>query len=378
MMALNLRAPALLQEIPAPEAIESPLPGGLANVVRFFLNFPQPLQIAGVVVGAMLALVVAVVLWRRRVSVWTWLTTRPRVAYASAGGLGAILVVSGAGAGLWGWNYVQHDNGFCTGCHVMGPAFVKFTESEHSQLECHDCHTQPISASMRQLYLWVLERPEDIGEHAPVATEVCARCHIQDDADETWEAIAATQGHQVHLTSDDPALATVQCVTCHAPEVHRFAPAEATCAQSGCHLPAETNIVLGGMAGSETTMHCLGCHQYTAPAVAEGQLGAGGIVPPLEACGSCHAMAPIVAEFMPGDDPHQAVCGACHNPHTQITPAAAFTSCTSAGCHTDPGALTPFHRGLHDDVANDCSVCHTAHGWVVEGNDCRSCHTDLS
>jgi hypothetical protein len=378
MMALSLRVSALLQEIPVPEAIESPLPGGLASVVRFFLNFPQPLQIAGVVVGAMLALVVSVVLWRRRAAVWTWLTTRPRVAYAWAGGLGAILVVSGAGAGLLGWNYVQHDNGFCTGCHVMGPAFVKFTQSEHSQLECHDCHTQPISASARQLYLWVLERPEDIGEHAPVATEVCARCHIQDDPEETWQAIAATQGHQVHLTSDDSALANVQCVTCHAPALHRFAPAEATCAQSGCHLPAETNIVLGAMAGSETTMHCLGCHQYTAPAVADGQIGAGGIVPPLEACGGCHGMQPIIAEFMPGNDPHQAVCGACHNPHNQTTPAAALETCASAGCHSDPEALTPFHRGLHEGVVENCATCHSAHDFVADGADCRSCHTDLS
>lgn len=365
----------MMQEIPAPEAIESPLPGGLARLVRFFLNFPQPLQIAGVVVGAVVALVVVVLLWRRRAGLITWARTRPRIVYAWAGGVGAALVVVGGSAGFMGWHYVQHDNGFCTGCHVMGPAFVKFTESEHSQLECHDCHQQPLTASMRQLYLWVLERPEDIGEHAPLRTEVCARCHVQEDASETWEAIAATQGHQVHLMSDSSALAEVQCLTCHAPELHRFAPAEATCAQSGCHLPAETNIVLGRMAGAETTMHCLGCHQYTAPVVAEGEIGAGGITPPIQACGGCHEMAPIVAEFMPGADPHNAVCGACHNPHTQTTPQAALATCTSAGCHADPAALTPFHRGIHVDVLGDCTTCHTAHTWEVDASDCVGCHT---
>jgi hypothetical protein len=277
-----------------------------------------------------------------------------------------------------GWSYVQHDNGFCTGCHVMGPAFVKFTESEHSELECHDCHQQPLTASLRQLYLWVLERPHEIGEHAPVASEVCARCHIQEDASETWEAIAATQGHQVHLESDSAALADVQCVTCHAREVHRFAPAEETCAMSGCHLPEHTRIVLGEMAGSETTLHCLGCHQYTAPLVPAGEIGEGGITPPIGACGGCHEMAPIIAEFMPGADPHRAVCGACHNPHTQVTPAAAFESCTSAGCHADPASLTPFHRGLHAGALEQCSTCHTAHGWVVDASDCRGCHTELS
>jgi hypothetical protein len=368
----------LAQEIPAPESLESPLPGGLASMVRFFMNFPQPLQIAGVVVGAVGALAVVAIAWRRRVAITSWLRTRPRLFYAWAGGVGAALVVLGGTAGAMSWHYVQHDNGFCTGCHVMGPAFVKFTESEHSQLECHDCHQQPITASMRQMYLWVLERPEEIGEHAPVETAVCARCHILEDASETWEAIAATQGHDVHLTSDSSALADVQCLTCHAPELHRFAPAETTCAQSGCHLPAETSIVLGEMASAETAMHCLSCHQYTAPVVPAGEIGAGGITPPIQACSGCHEMRAIIEEFMPGTDPHQAVCGACHNPHTQTTPEAAFETCTSAGCHADPASLTPFHRGLHAGAMEQCATCHTAHGWVVDAADCRSCHTDLS
>jgi hypothetical protein len=358
--------------------LESPLPGGLASVVRFFLDFPQPLQIAGLVVAAIAVLVGAVFAWRWRAEIASWLATRPRAAYAWAAGIGGALVVAAAGAGVWGWNYVQHDNGFCTGCHVMGPAFVKFTESEHSQLECHDCHTQPLTASLRQLYLWVVERPDEIGPHAPVATEVCARCHIQEDPNETWQAISETLGHRVHLESDDPALASVECVTCHAPEVHRFAPTEETCAQAGCHFASESEIVLGRMAGSQTPFHCLGCHQYTAPRDGAGPFADGGIVPTIEQCGSCHEMAPIVSRFMPETDPHDAVCGACHNPHTQTTVTAAFETCAQAGCHADPESLTPFHRGLHQGVVARCATCHAAHDFVVEGSDCRSCHRDLS
>jgi hypothetical protein len=26
----------------------------------------------------------------------------------------------------------------------------------------------------------------------------------------------------------------------------------------------------------------------------------------------------------------------------------------------------------------NCSTCHTAHGWVVDASDCRGCHVDLS
>jgi hypothetical protein len=374
---MPLRLLIALQEIPAPESLESPLPGGMARVVRFFMNFPQPLQIAGVVVGVLVAAVVGFIVWRRRARIWTWMRTRPRTVYAWAAGAGVMLAVAGAGAGLLGYNYIQHDNGFCTGCHVMGPAFVRFTESEHSQLECHDCHRQPMTASLRQLYLWVLERPEEIGPHAPVPTQVCAECHIQEDPNETWQLIVATQGHQVHLESDSSALAEVQCVTCHGQEVHRFVPAEQTCASAGCHTAEDTRIELGAMSGAETTFHCLGCHIFTAPALPAAAPGGGGIVPGIGQCGSCHQMQPLVADFSPATDPHDAVCGACHNPHDQTAPASAFETCTSAGCHSNPAALTPFHRGV-EHVLQDCAACHDAHGFVVDGGDCRSCHTALS
>lgn len=378
-MTYSLRIPRLLQEVPDPESLESPLPGGLARVVRFFLDFPQPLQIAGMVVGVLVAATAAFVLWRRRGSVWNWLRTRPRLVYGWMAGAGVLISIGVASGGLWGWHYVQHDNGFCTGCHIMSPAFARFTESEHSQLECHDCHQQPVSASMRQLYLWVVERPADIGDHAPVATGVCAECHIQDDPEETWQAIAATQGHEVHLASDSPELADVQCVTCHAPEVHRFVPAEDTCAQSGCHRLEDTRIVLGEMSGAQTTFHCLSCHRYTVPVENRvAGLDVGGMLPALDACGSCHAMEPLLAEFMPEADPHDAMCGSCHNPHTQTQPGEGFETCTDAGCHSNPEALTPFHRGLDHGVLDGCSTCHSAHVWVVDGSDCRACHTELS
>jgi len=373
-MVVELLPSLLRQEIPRPESLESPLPGGLAALVRFFLDFPQPLQIAGVVLGIGIAAALGFVAWRRRAGIWSWLRTRPRIVYAGAAGAGVLLLFAGVVVGLQGWNYVQHDNGFCTGCHIMGPSFVRFAESEHSQLECHDCHEQPVMASMRQLYLWVMLRPEEIGPHAPVATEVCARCHIQEDPSDSWEAIVSTQGHAVHLESDSTALDGVQCVTCHAAEVHRFIPAEETCAQSGCHRVEDTQIALGAMTGAQTTLHCVGCHQFTAPLEASAGRP---LVPALDACSGCHAMEPLIEEFASASDPHEAVCGMCHNPHAQGEPVTAFESCTSAGCHEDPELLTPFHRGIEHETAEDCAACHTAHQWIVDGDDCAACHTNM-
>lgn len=375
-MLLGTGLASILQEVPEPQSLESPLPGGFATVVRFFLNFPQPLQIAGVVLGVVLALVAVFLLWRYRGPVRSWLVSRPRSVYAAAGGIAVLALFGGVWAGFAGWSYVEHDNGFCTGCHVMGPSFVRFTESEHSELECHDCHQQSVFASMRQLYLWVAERPEDIGPHSPVPTGVCAACHLGEGptVDESWERIASTQGHAVHLESEHADLADVQCVTCHAPEVHRFAPAEETCGQSGCHVPAETQITLGEMAGAETTFHCVGCHEFAAPL----ESGASPLLPSLDECAACHERVDLIAELGAETDPHGATCGSCHNPHDQPEAGAAVESCTAAGCHDGNLAeLTSFHRGLHHGILGECSTCHEAHGFVVDGEDCQACHTDL-
>ena len=374
-MSLFRGSALLLQQVPEPQSLESPLPGGFATVVRFFLNFPQPLQIAGVVLGAIAAAVGVFLLWRYRRPVLDWITSRSRLFYATAGGVAVLALMGGVWAGLAGWNYVEHDNGFCTGCHVMGPSFVRFTESEHSALECHDCHRQSVFASMRQLYLWVAERPEDIGPHSPVPTEICAECHMGEGptVDEQWERVASTQGHAVHLGSDDPDLADVECVTCHGEEVHRFVPADETCGGSGCHADQETRIALGEM-GSETSFHCVGCHEFAVPL----QAGASPLQPALEDCDDCHQRGELRTDLAFGVDPHESVCGSCHNPHEQSEAADAGETCTDSGCHDgDLAALTPFHRGVSHGVIGDCSVCHEAHVFVVDGEDCRACHTDL-
>ena len=302
--------------------VESPLPGGVATVVRFFFNLPQWVQIAGFALGVLVAAGVVLLLWRRRAAITAWLTTRPKNVKRWLAGAGAVAVLFGVGFSGLSWNYMQHDNGFCTGCHVMGPAYARFTQSEHSQLSCHDCHQQSIVASMRQLYLWVAERPAEIGPHARVATAVCARCHVTGEK-EVWQRIASTAGHRTHLESADPRLAGVQCVTCHATEVHHFAPLDRTCAQGGCH--DMNQIALGEMRG-QTTLHCTTCHQFTAevPALATRDSAQGTLTPGARQCFSCHQMRERLAgmEMDPARDPHGGSCGKCHNPGTNTNASA--------------------------------------------------------
>jgi hypothetical protein len=351
-----------------------PLPGGVAAVLRFFFNLPQWIQIGGFFVGLAVAAWLIVYLWRRRQIIKTWIVTRQRnVKIALLAGV-AVIVLSAAGFGAVGWNYMQHDNGFCTGCHIMKDPFQRFTGSKHDSLSCHNCHQQSIFASTRQLYLWVADRPEKISMHSKVPTRICAACHVQGNKEkEKWKRIATTAGHRVHLESDSSALRDVQCTTCHGLEVHRFVPVNQTCGQSGCHENVE--IKLGKMA-EQTGFHCVACHQFTAevPLLASRDSAAGTLRPGSHECLGCHEMRRIVDTFDPARDPHNQTCGMCHNPHVQTRPADALKSCASAGCHADWRA-EPFHVGAaHRRLGERCTTCHNPHGAKVDASDCAGCH----
>jgi len=187
--------------------------------------------------------------------------------------------------------------------------------------------------------------------------------------------IANSAGHRVHLESDDPALADLQCVECHSTSIHEFAPIDRTCAQVGCH---DDNVIqLGGM--SDLTIHCAACHTFVAPAAeAPNLLGNeldAAILPDYDECLSCHVMRTLVE--LPDPDPHQGGCAACHDPHTQSDPAQAADNCATSGCHENPSSVSPFHRGLDLAVATDCLYCHQAHDFSLDGGDCAGCHEGM-
>ncbi|MCH8935273.1 MAG: hypothetical protein IIB90_06075 [Gemmatimonadetes bacterium] len=356
--------------------VESPLPGGAAAFVRFLFHVPQSIQIIGAIGALIAGVALAALMWRRRVDITTWLLTRSRGVTFALVTAAVVALVAAAGTGTVSWNYMQHDNGFCTGCHIMAPAFERFTASEHDSLSCHDCHQQSIFVSTRQLYHWVLERPEEIPPHAPVPNEICENCHVTDGG-EAWQRVASTAGHRTHLESDSTALRDVMCVTCHGVEVHRFVPVDQTCAQSDCHV--DTDITLGRMQG-QTSLHCVTCHEFTVevPLLATRDSAAGALTPNVKQCLSCHEMQAVLAEFDVAFDPHSGSCGMCHNPHVQTVATDANTTCASAACHVD-WRTEPFHTGLqHGDVGNQCSVCHEPHRARVDASDCVGCHTTVA
>jgi hypothetical protein len=350
-----------------------PLPGGVAAVLRFFFNLPQWFQIAGFIAGVLVAVAVLALLWRSRAAILLWLVSLPRRTKLGLVAVAGAVVLAAAGGGVVSMHYIDHNNGFCTGCHVMNAPFQRFAGSKHDSLECHNCHQQSMFASMRQLYLWVADRPTEIGKHAKVATSVCRSCHVQGDAKATWQRIASTAGHRTHLESDSSALKNVQCVTCHGLEVHRFIPVNATCAQSGCHVTVQIRLA---KMRDQTDLHCVVCHRFTAevPALAAWDSARGTLVPGMKQCLSCHEMQAVLAEFDPARDPHRGTCGMCHNPHTQASTAEVAQTCTSAKCHPD-WRSDPFHvGGSHKRVSQNCILCHEPHHAKVDPSDCAGCH----
>jgi nitrate/TMAO reductase-like tetraheme cytochrome c subunit len=347
--------------------------------MNLFFNAPQWVHLTMVVVGAVAGGAGAWFAWTHREAILTWLKTRDRRAKIALATVAGTAVLVGAGAGGYGFWYMEHENDFCLGCHVMTPSWAKFEKSEHSKLECHDCHRQSQLANARQLVMWIAERPNDIPKHAKVPTRICAECHIQKPgSDSTWKRIIATAGHRIHMASNDTALKNVQCVTCHGVEVHAFQPVDATCAQSGCHSDTKAKIVLGKMAG-QTSLHCTGCHQFTRP-VAENisldstkKAGVAGA----SQCMDCHEMRQQMKGFDPSKDKHAGLCGNCHNPHTDKKPEDSWKTCGNAGCHTKPAEETPFHKGIPDHALKSCQSCHAAHTWKAEGSSCLTCHKGL-
>jgi hypothetical protein len=378
--------------------VKSPLPDPLVPIVQWIFQKPGWLMAAGIVIAALVGIAALVVLWRRRRVIGGWFVTRDRGAKLAMGSAVGAVVLLVAGTGVKSYDYVMHDNDFCRGCHIFVPSgqvfvrpdtgtylLVNRLEGKHDTLSCHSCHPFELRAQSKEMFYWILERPDKIPPHAKVPRRVCEGCHVQGEAKKTWGRIASTAGHRTHLESDSSALKNVACLTCHARTAHRFQPADTTCAQKGCHLTDEVRIKLGRMAArfgpghaplpNEEQLYCNACHQFTAEAQFVAADSATGLLRPgSRQCLGCHEMRALLTTFDPARDPHRGTCGMCHNPHTDAKPADALKSCADAQCH-GTWRQVDFHTGAaHRKVAERCETCHVPHQARVDASDCVGCH----
>lgn len=353
-------------------------PGGPAAFSRLIFDAPQPVQWAVAAVGLVLVGVAAYLLLRHWRQLLAWVKSRPR--WLLIAGASVLVVVLGASAygGLKVQHYIEHENAFCTSCHLMHQPIARFETTKHDGLECHDCHKQSQLASMRQLYFWVVERPGEVKPHAKVADRVCESCHDAPPAQrpergDTAVQVAAMDGHKVHLARTKKGLEQVACVTCHGMKAHVFTTSDKTCAQGGCHQ--DKRITLAKMATAQG-IQCTACHNFKrTKAVRSAPFDSlpPRLMPERQECQGCHQMREKVTEAALRNDPHGKVCGACHDPHKDHTKDETRRVCVK--CHEKPETLTPFHRGVRPAKLSDCVTCHKPHSWKVSGNQCEACHT---
>jgi len=111
------------------------------------------------------------------------------------------------GTSVKAYDYMMHDNDFCRGCHIFVPSGQMFVrpdtgtyllvnklEGKHDTLSCHACHPFELKAQTKELFYWIVQRPELIPPHAKVPRHVCEDCHVQGEAKRTWARIASTAG----------------------------------------------------------------------------------------------------------------------------------------------------------------------------------------
>jgi hypothetical protein len=266
-----------------------------------------------------------------------WLASLPRPLGIGAGAALIVLATTGAYSAYRGYDYSMHNPAFCRNCHTMEEAWTRWESSEHRDVTCHACHEANILDSAKQVVVFVLRRPQHVGTHAVVPREVCQRCHTS--GDERWRQVAATAGHTVHAEARG-----IQCVVCHAPSIHRFAPPTEVC--GACHVAqttGERRVAIRAMADQ----HCTECHEFLS---LESPLRPG-----RQTCLGCHQLIPGQVGSWPAGAPMQFPCSGCHKPHERSQPIVACRA-----CHDQP------REDIHPASMlqnTPCTACHVPHRW---------------
>ncbi len=281
------------------------------------------------------------------------------------------------------YDFSQNNPKFCVGCHLMLPAYESWAQSEHKQINCHDCHHLSVAELNSLLISFVLKRPtvvpERHKEHVIVSQERCNACHTKGNA----KRINKSRGHAIHVFMEQ-----IECTQCHGevkPDksgLHRFLPTEKFCTK--CHPGRQVH---GEGMG---TLACLNCHTDRTK----------DLKPSRFKCLYCHSDNPNIKKQLKDDatldvrffapdavtikkakkivfdekSPMQFYCYECHKPHEAGKVRPHNEDCMR--CHT--GIPKIGKHKLHLDMDMKCRDCHKQHLWIVTEasakKDCVACH----
>lgn len=270
--------------------------------------------------------------------------------------LGAIIVVLIFG-GSYGsyrmYDYTQNDPSFCRSCHTMEVAWNKWQNSEHSKVDCHNCHHVSPIAGAELIVNFLMERPDRNTNHAAVPDQACEKCH--ESGNPQWVQVAQTAGHKTHAGDQN-----IACQTCHGLRLHEFRPTTEICV--ACHADHVAGEAKAIKVPRMQDLHCVECHQFLRQDSP--------LRPTRQTCLDCHQKITIGRVVFPDKAPMKWDCRECHKPHDQANPVV---NCT--GCHS--GAKTEGLHGMKTHSGSECKTCHQPHQWTVSSRDtCLACHQD--
>jgi hypothetical protein len=280
------------------------------------------------------------------------------------------------------YDFTQNNPKFCVGCHLMQPAFDTWAESEHKNLNCHDCHQLSVPEMNNLLISFVLHRPNQVPERhgkVIVGKKYCNQCHTEGKG----KRINRSLFHAKHVYMEQ-----LECTECHGdvkPDksgLHRFLPTEKFCTK--CHTD---KVVHGeGMGG----LACLNCHTDRTQDLKPGR----------KKCLFCHSADENIRKELVSDgsmdvrffqpdaamikkatkirytetSPMQFFCYECHKPHTAGKVRPKTADCLR--CHA--GTPKVGKHKVHLNMDMQCKDCHKPHVWKVTEEsarkDCVACH----
>lgn len=340
---------------PGPVEPDSPpLPEGLAELARFILNAPQWLQIGTALVGALVAVVVVVASRRRRRRIAAWVGALSPATKAAAGAVVVAVTVAVSAAGYRTHPFVEHDNPFYTGCHLMEEPFFPFTESAHAELRCKDCHVESRPESAWELSLWI-DPVEDLTPfrlriHRDVADD-CAICHSA----HVWEV-----GVQDHL-SYHPAGGGRPPTTSTSGRPHS-GPVAGLLMVLPFPIPEPVDTIPGNQPDRPFThqeheaLPCLECHDA-------GERHPAVTVQTERDCAACHH-----------DTERSYVCQDCHR-DADLLPEGPVAATMEMTVREEARIRDlPFDHDRHGDP--ECQECHGTPVTMEVDRECGACHDD--
>ncbi|HTR45633.1 MAG TPA: cytochrome c3 family protein [Thermodesulfovibrionales bacterium] len=290
-----------------------------------------------------------------------------------------VIIVGGGVVAYKFYDFTQNNPKFCVSCHLMKPAFDAWERSEHTGINCHECHHLTIPEQNKLLVSFVLHRPTAVPDrHGKVIVpwKYCIKCHWEkDDKFAKAPMIAKSQLHAKHVFMEQ-----IECAKCHGYQVHKFTPEERFCVKChtgkevhgtgmeslaclNCHTDRTTDL----RPGRKKCLFCHGGEDVRKELIADASIDVKHYVPTKE------TIRKAVKINVPANAPMQFYCYTCHKPHDRVRPD--WGDCLN--CHKnipDTGK-----HSLHIKVVGmKCKDCHRPHVWRVTPEtakmDCVKCH----